>query len=533
MQKQDYIKIANARDPRLRRKKDRILYRFLEIVPGALAWLTLVAIVVLSWLAPIGIAIFIIIFDLYWLFKTLFLSLHLRVAYKKVQQHLAIDWLAKLSELTLSVPRESPTPTLPLKKGEGGVKVDWREIYHLIILPFAKEGLEVVRPTLQTIADCQYPYDKMIVVLAAEARVGQVARDIADQMRKEFGSKFFQFLTTFHPADLVGEIIGKGSNQTWAGKQAKKLIDELKIPYENIVVSALDIDTRILPHYFGCLAYHFVTAQDPWRSSYQPIPFYNNNIWQTPCFSRVVAASGTFWQMMQQERPERLATFSSHSMPFKAVIEENYWNWNIVSEDSRIFWQSLLFYDGDYQTVPLYYPVSLDACYGGSWWRTIINQYKQQRRWGWGVENIPYVIFGFLNNKKIPLFKKIRYTFNHLEGFWSWSTNALIIFLLGWLPLFLGGDKFNVTLLSYNLPRLTRWIMTLSMVGIFGSAIYNIMILPAKPQNFGRWRYGIMFLQWILMPVTIMVFGCFPGLDAQTRLILGKYMGFWNTEKPR
>ncbi|OIO47210.1 MAG: hypothetical protein COY09_00320 [Candidatus Portnoybacteria bacterium CG_4_10_14_0_2_um_filter_39_11] len=529
MQKQDYIKIANARDPRLKRKKDRILYRFLEIMPGMLAWLTLVAIVLLSWLAPVGIAIFIIIFDLYWLFKTLFLSVHLRVAYKKVKQHIATDWLAKLQ----SLPEYDVNKNGDVSKIDDSPKLDWREIYHLIILPFAKEGPEVVRPTLQAIADSQYPHSKMIIVLAAEARIGQPARDIASQMQKEFGSKFFQFLTTLHPADIPCEIIGKGSNQTWAGKQAKKLIDELEIPYENIIISALDIDTRVLPHYFGCLAYHFVTTQDPWRSSYQPIPFYNNNIWQTPCFSRVVAVSGTFWQMMQQERPERLATFSSHSMPFKAVIEESYWNWNIVSEDSRIFWQSLLFYDGDYQTVPLYYPVSLDACYGGSWRRTIINQYKQQRRWGWGVENIPYVIFGFLNNKKISLSKKIRYAFNHFEGFWSWSTNALIIFLLGWLPLFLGGDKFNVTLLSYNLPRLTRWIMTLSMIGILGSAIYNIMILPAKPRDISRWRYGIMFLQWVLMPVTIMVFGCFPGLDAQTRLMLGKYMGFWNTDKPR
>jgi len=265
------------------------------------------------------------------------------------------------------------------------------------------------------------------------------------------------------------------------------------------------------------------------------VPVYNNNIWQATCLSRVVATSGTFWQMMQQQRPERLSTFSSQSISFQALVEVDFWPTNMVSEDSRIFWQNLLYYNGQYRTVPLHYPVSMDANLAPTFLKTALNIYRQQRRWGWGVENVPFLFFGFLKNKKISWSKKFHWTWIQLEGFWSWATNALLLFLLGWLPLFLGGQKFNITLLSYNLPRVTRTLMTLAMIGLVGSAIYSTLLLPRRPKAYGRlkgcWKVLTIIIQWILLPLTILVFGCLPGLESQTRLMLGKYMGFWVTPK--
>ena len=317
------------------------------------------------------------------------------------------------------------------------------------------------------------------------------------------------------------------------------IIDPLKIPYQDIIISCFDIDTQVYPKYFSCLAYHYLTSKKPTRSSYQPVPIYNNNIWRASFVSRVVATSGTFWQMMQQQRPERLSTFSSQSLSFKTLVEVDFWPTNMVSEDSRIFWQNLLFYQGDYQTVPLHYPVSMDANLAPSFFKTIVNIYKQQRRWGWGVENVPFLFFGFLKDKKkkISLKRKIQWSWIQLEGFWSWATNALLIFLLGWLPLFLGGQKFNITLLSYNLPRVTRTLMTLAMIGLIGSAVYSTLLMPRFPKGFS-WIKKILkrlsiIIQWVLLPLTIIVFGCLPGLDSQTRLMLGKYMGFWVTPKKK
>lgn len=491
---------------------DQRLYRFFELVPGLLSWATLIGIVLMSWLIPVWAAVFIIVFDLYWLVKTVFLSLHLRVNHRRLLLHMRTDWAEKLQNR------------------------EWGHLWQLIILPFYKEDEVVVRETLLALRNARWPKERMIVILASEERAGEQAATCALHMQNEFKNDFGGFLVTVHPADVFGELPGKGSNIAYAARVAvSQVVDTRGIAHENVLVSAFDVDTRVYPDYFLCLAYHFLTAEHPHRSSFQPVPVYNNNIWDAPALSRVVATSGTFWQMMQQERPERLTTFSSHSMSLRSLQEVGYWQNNIVSEDSRIFWNHLLHYDGDYRVIPLSYPISLDANIGRNFWETAVQVYKQQRRWTWGVENVPYLLFGFAKNRRIPARRKAYFIAIQLEGFWSLATNPLLIFLLGWLPLLLGGDAFNTTLLSYNLPRITRILMTLAMAGLVGSAFMSLALLPQRPLHYGWKRNAGMTFQWLLVPFTITIFGAIPGLEAQTRLALGgKWrLNFWVTPKYR
>lgn len=488
------------------------MYRALEILPGALSWGTLLLMFMLSWQLPIAVAIFIILFDIYWLLKTVYLFIHLQMAFKKMTSRLNTDWREQVERL------------------------NWQPIYHLILLPMYKEPYEVVRESLASLANINYPKEKILVVLATEEKGGPDDQIIAEKISAEFKDKFFKLIITRHPQNLPGEIPGKGSNVAWAIKEAKRLlIDPLSIPYENILVSVFDADTQVYPDYFNVLTYEFLTCEKPQRSSFQPIPFYTNNIYQAPALARIMSFSSTFWHMMQQNIPEKLVTFSSHSIPFKALVEIGYWPTNVVSEDSRIFWQLYLHYDGDWRTIPLFYPVSMDANAAPGFWQTIINIYKQQRRWAYGAENIPYLLTGFMKNKKIPLKAKIFWSWQIIESFHSWATNSLLIFALGWLPLLLGGQSFNYTVLSYNLPQITGWIMTLASLGIVSSAILSMVLLPPKPEWFKPYHYLFYLLQWALLPLTLIVLGCFPALEAQTRLMLGsKYkLDFWVTPKIR
>ncbi|MBZ9572077.1 hypothetical protein KJA15_01985 [Patescibacteria group bacterium] len=511
MEEDYYLKVNRASD--LKDSKERALFRFFEIFPGLISWGTLILVIILSWQKPFFVAIFIIFFVIYWFFRTIYLSFHLRSGFKRMKEHENTNWLERLNQLK---------------------NRNWKNIYHLIIFPMYKEPLEIARETFRALENTDYPKDKMIVVLACEERAGEKAKKTAKIIEKEFGKKFFKFLITFHPANLPGEIAGKGSNEAWAAKRVKELlIDPLKIPYRNIIFSSFDTDTCVFPKYFSCLTYHYLTLKRPARTSFQPVPLFINNIWQAPSISRIFSFSSTFWHTMNQERPEKLITFSSHSMSFKTLVDVDFKQKNVVSDDSRIFWQCFLKYDGDYNVQPLYYPVSMDANVAKSFWRTLINIYKQQRRWSYGVGDIPYFLFGFFKNKKIPISKKFSLGFESIEGHWSWATASILIFLLGWLPLILGGEEFSQTLISYNLPIITRNILTITMIGLVGSAYFSLLLLPPRPPKYGRFKFLILIFQWLFLPLTMIFFSSLPALDAQTRWMLGKYMGFWPTEKIR
>jgi cellulose synthase/poly-beta-1,6-N-acetylglucosamine synthase-like glycosyltransferase len=503
----DYLNISCAQD--LREKKERILYRFLEILPGFLSFFTLFFALIFSWKKPVWVGIFIIFFDVYWILKILYLSFHQVSAFLKMRKNLKINWLERVKEIP-----------------------NWEKIYHLVILPFYKEGPEIIEDSLNSILNSNYPKDKIIVVVGGEERAKENALKVKEMIKKNFSGKFLALFFTLHPSNLPGEIPGKGSNFAFAFKFAKNEISKIEIPFENIIVSNFDVDTRPYPDYFACLTYNFLKQRNSNLASFQPIPIYNNNIWEAPSFSRVVAMSGSFWQMMQQERPEVLVSYSSHSIPFEVLDKIGYPK-NVVSDDSRVFWKAFLFYNGNYRVIPLFYPVSMDAVVAENFFRTIMNQYKQQRRWAFGCSDIPFLLFGFFKNKKIPFFKKLWHSFVILEGFWSWATASLLIAFLGWLPIFIGGEGFNITLFSYNLPILTRNLMTLAMFGIFVCGALNFLILPKKPKEISNLKYLSFFFQWLFLPVTLIVFGSIPALDAQLRLFFGKYLGFWSTEKIR
>ncbi len=526
----NYLKIGKATDLRGRNRR---IYRILEIFPGVFSIVTLLALIILSYFKPVWVAYVIIAFDVYWLLLVFYMAIFLITAYLKLKKGSKTDWRQKCEELKELEGKDKISSQALCRKG-----MTWNDLTQLIILPLYQEDEEIIKGCLDSLLRDNFPREQMIVAITFEERAGlESVKHRQEFVAKNYQDKFGHLFITTHPDGLVGELKGKGANQAWCAKMVKEeIIDKEKIDYNKIIISVFDIDTVIDPGYFFAVSYKFLSVPKPYLTSYQPVPVYHNNIWDSPFFSRVAASSNTFWQMIMQIRQESLVTYSSHSMSFKALVEIGFWGTKNVSEDSRIFWHCLLHYNGDYRVEPVYVKVSMDVTTDENWWKTAKNLYKQQRRWAWGGENIPYLLFNTAKRWKNPGFQKgklVEHIFIQIYGFHAWATNALIIGFVGWLPMLLGGDRFNSTVLSGNLPFITQKLMTFAMIGMILSAVVSYLLLPKKPKKYNWFKKIKMTLEWATVPVTIVIFGAIPCLEAQIRLLRGKYMGFWVTPKVR
>lgn len=486
--------------------------RYLEIIPGVVSWGIIIFLVTLAVTKPVACAIIIITFDFYWIIRTGYLTTLLVMAYRRLSKEKDRDWLGDCQRL--------------------GPAHGWRKLYHLVIFPVYKEGPAILKASLEALKQARYPKDKMIVVVAFEER-NPHSRENAKVLEDEFGRDFSGYLSTFHPDGIPGEGRTKGANATWAAKEAKEFLYAKGVVVEDVVISCFDADTCVEKEYFGCLTYHFLTAPKPHQASYQPIPVYNNNIWQAPSFARLVEISASFCQMIESMRLEKFVTFSSHSMSFKTLVDINYWPVDMVSDDSVIYWKAFLFYNGDYRVLPLYITVSMDVAYGDNFFKTMQVQYKQKRRWAWGIENFPFVFTGFMNNAKIPMAKKIRRAFHLLESHITWAVWAIILVLIGPLPLLLGGAFFNQMTIGYNLPKITGLLFNFTLATSLAWILLSRTILPPRPKEVSWVKSVVMILEWVIVPFIILILGSAPSLDAQTRLMLGRYMEFNPTEKSK
>jgi len=148
------------------------------------------------------------------------------------------------------------------------------------------------------------------------------------------------------------------------------------------------------------------------------------------------------------------------------------------------------------------------------------------------VEYYPQLIPKLLRSKA-PFWDKAYKLYQYIEGNFNWATASILISSLGWLPLFLGDSAFQNSVVGHNLPFATKTLMTIATMFLIFSVYINLILLPPRPKKYSAWRSVTMYLQWFLVPITSVVFGSLPAVEAQTRLMFGQYLEFWVTPKAR
>lgn len=486
-------------------------YRIYEILPGLTVWGTLLGAIFLSIIKPLWMIYFVIVFDVYWVLKALNYSFYLVLSWTRFRKVTSENWKQRLVD-----------------EGKG------TNLRHIIFITLYNEPWEVAEPSIAGMADAVYDKDKFIVVIAGEGRKEENFREVYEKAQKKFGDKFYAILGTLHPSDPTTEVPGKASNLHYSEKEVNKFIEEKGWNKSEVIATIFDTDAICHPQYFAYLSYVYSRHPNPTRSSYQPVPFYNNNLWESTAILRVMAYGTSFWKMVSLARQDSLHTFSSYSISWQAIYDIGYHDKTVIGEDARLFYQCQLRYDGEYQVTPLYLPVYMDTVRDEKVWKSLLNLYTQQRRWAYGVEQIPYLLWNFYKKKtNMPWGKKLKWIFVEWESKWSWCCAVLLITVLGRLPLWLAPESVRETTLYFNAPHVLQILMNMAVSALFVSVTLSLLLLPKKPKEYPTYYYIYIILQWLLLPVSLVCMGAFPAIDAVTRLMFGKYLGYNVAQKSR
>jgi hypothetical protein len=543
----------------------RWFIRLLEIIPGTITWATLALPIVLSFVQPILVAYFIISYDLYWMVKSFRLSINLLRGYRRMHLAQSIDWNARLAGLH-DVNKEvvhnqkamdlmrSDYPALGKWFYRGDKKVGAQyealkeehdrlvnvaartdimnpdELYHAVILATYNESLDTLWPSVKSLTEVDFPLKQLMLVIAYEERGGAETEANAHKLVAEFGDKFALAMAVKHPDGIVGEVRGKGGNISFAGRVLTAEIGRRKIDPERVIVTTFDSDHRSSKNYFSYLSYLYAIDSNRVHRSYQPIPMFYNNIWDAPAPMRVIATGNSFWMLMETMRPHRLRNFAAHAQSLAALIQTDYWSVSSIVEDGHQYWRSYFAFDGDHEVVPVFTPIYQDAVLATTYARTFKVQFLQLRRWAWGVSDFPFVVRKAIANPRIPWSNKLPQIGRLFESHFSWATAPLILTFVGGLPLYLNRN-FGYESIAHTLPIITSRILTLSSTALVVTVLLSLLSLPPKPARYRRTRFIGMLLQWVLLPVVTICFGAFAALNSQTRLMFGRYLEFYVTEK--
>jgi hypothetical protein len=199
-------------------------YRFFEILPGLLSWTLLFLPLILSFINVTLAVIFILAYLLIYFVRSIGYDLRALAGYRVMKQHMRLDWRGLLADIEagsvtaaqLNRPQWHYSNLKRLADREDRVLPS--KLTHAVIIATVNESREVLEPTIQAVIDGDYDPKNMILVIAYEARAGKPAEERVRDLIEQYGGNFQYAMAVKHPANVAGEIIGKGANVTHAGR---------------------------------------------------------------------------------------------------------------------------------------------------------------------------------------------------------------------------------------------------------------------------------------------------------------------------
>lgn len=498
------------------KRHEKGIERFLEMLPGMLTWVALTSPFWLSFVLPFAVAYLILIADIYWMLSALKIGSQIYLGYRKMEQAKKVNWLEKL---------------------EKDFSDEWQDYYHLLVLPTANEGLEIVGPAFEAVAKSDYPKDKIFLAVGLEEKVQQKNPQLVEDKINEahkWDGKIGAVFTTIHPMNLPGELIGPGSNRNWMIHNAVKELAKRGIKPSQVLVTTLDADYVVHPRFLaGALhKYLSIPKDERLKRSLTGVFLFYNNYWQTPAPMRLVAVGTSFWQMAEMVGSDKYMNYSSLSINMQSLLDIGLWISDKVNDDSGFYWKAYYHFKGDYKVLSHFLPIYGDAVLDTNLVKTFQNQYLQLKRWAYGVEHVPFIIKEYFKNKDIPFWDKTDKLIFKLWAELKWTSLALFVTFAGLLVPIIN-PTYSQSVVSYNLPIISSYILTFGLVGMFATIYVHEKTVPPRPKSWGKIQKFWTYVQWLLIPLIMVTISTIPAIDAQTSLMFGRYLEYRVTNKAR
>lgn len=509
-------------------------YRFFEILPGATSWFMLALPFILSAISVRLAAVFVLIYLLINFTRGFAGAIRALQGYHIMRQHQQLPWSQMLEEVESA--EMDPRAKRPRwhrnavsLAAAGKTLMPPSEVVHAIIIATYKESQEILEPTIESVLASDYDMKKVIFILAYEERGGKDTQKLAKKLVGKYKRRFMDAFAVMHPRDIPNEVVGKGGNVTYAGRQLELYLKQHDIDPLRVVVTTLDADNRPDKNYLNALTYVYTLCPDPVHTSFQPVSMYTNNIWDAPAPMRVLATGNSIFNLVISLRGHALRNFSSHAQPMAALLKTDFWSVRTIVEDGHQFWRSYFAFDGNYRVLPLHVPISQDAVLTDSYRKTLKAQFVQLRRWTYGASDVAYVVNqGFFRPNKVPRLDLFAKTWRLFEGHITWAVGPILVLAGGFIPALFNPKSFAAN----ELPIIVSRIQTVALIAAIATLFLALQTLPPKPARYKHRRTVWMVLQWVYLPVTTIVYNSFAALYSQTRLMFGWYIDKFDvTEK--
>jgi hypothetical protein len=490
------------------RAHEKKILRFLELLPGFTSWNLILFPYWGILIFPEAVAYFVLAFNVYWFYQSLSIAVTAMLSHIKIQASINYDWISKIKSFP-----------------------DWKKVHHLVIIPTYKEPLHILDRTLSSLANQSFPTKQISVCLAMEAAEPEQDRlEKVRQLKKKFARLFKNFFVTTHTLQK-GEVRGKSSNERFAAIYLKKeIVDRRGEDINYITVTSCDADHKYHPNHFAILTFKFLECPERHLRFWQPAVMFYNNIWELPAITRVLNTTMSIWNLSQLPRRDRLINAQNYSTSLTLLHEVDYWDADKIPEDWGVFFKAFYKKQGKVEVDPIYLPLQADAALSTSFWKTIVNQYEQIKRWAWGASDDPWIIKNYFLTHDVPFINKTMRLIGVIWAHFLWPVNWFLITIGLTIPTLIN-PAFGRTTLGYTVPKISSTLLTISLGFLLITLIIDSFYKPKRPDSLHFLRIIFSPLEFVLMPIAGFLFSALPGLDAHTRLMLGKYLEYRVTEK--